>query len=315
MIDPTKYGFKPGAEEFPLVILIATSSPCNAKCVHCPCTVRPDIRMTNEDFIRPQWFKKIVDEAVEYGAYVRMSGYGEPLMHPQFNKLAEYGAKKGAHMSLITNGSLLHKSYQSLMGFDSVEISIDSHKEGIYKRIRKGLDFETVKNNIKMLKTFRDNCGSNMRIMVSIIDQPSKNPDIQGAVDYWEKQVDKVLLRKYVTWGVLPTADYGKPLMTEREPCPYPFERIMVDPAGFFRLCPYDDQKLVAPFGHISVWKIKDLWHSDRIEAIRLGHLRAEYTDIELCNNCKDFAYRSWTDNYHKALKDARGLDVNRNDS
>jgi len=306
MIDPDTYGFKPGAEEFPSIILVATASPCNAKCVHCPCTVKPEIRTTNDDFIRVESFKKIVDEAVEYDAYVRMSGYGEPLMHPQFQSLAEYGAKKGAHLSLITNGSLLHKHYQSLMDFDSVEISIDSHKEEIYKKIRRGLNFETVKNNITLLKDYRDKCGSKVRIMVSIIDQPSNNPDIQGAVDYWENEVDKVLLRKYVTWGVLPTADYGKPLMTEREPCPYPFERLMIDPAGFFRLCPYDDQRIIAPFGHISTSKIKEVWHGPRMEALRLGHLRAEYEDIELCGECKDFAYRSWTDNFHKALKDAR---------
>jgi len=308
---PDKFGFKEGAEDFPLIILVAMASPCNAKCPHCPCTVLPSIRNTEEDFIRPEYFKKLVDEVSQYNSAIRMSGYGEPLLHPQLFELIEYGKNKDIGLSLITNGSLFDQNKIERiinLEIDSIEISVDSHKEKIYKKIRVGLDFNKVKNNIINLVKTRNKLNKKTSIMISIINQPSRNPDIEGARKYWNKIVDKVMIRTYVTWGVLPTDNYGKPYtdLEDRQPCPYPFERLMIDPAGYFRLCPYDDQKLIPPFGRLSKDSVKEIWHGERFNKIRNGHLARKFDWIELCNKCKDYAYRSWTYNYQKALKDAR---------
>ena len=308
---PLKYGFKEGAEKFPLVILVATSSPCNAKCPHCPCTIQPSIRDTEDFFIRPEYFKKLVDEASSYGTAIRLSGYGEPMLHPNFFEIIEYGKSHGANLSLITNGSLLNEEKIKKLidlDIDSIEISCDSHKKEIYEKIRVGLNFDKVVANIKKLVEVRDKANKKTSIMVSIINQPSRNPDMKGAEAYWSTIVDKVMVRSYVTWGILPAVDYGEPYMNleDRQPCPYPFERLMVDPAGYFRLCPYDDQKLIPPLGHIAKDSIKAVWHSQRFNKIREGHLSRNFKQVELCNNCTDYAYRSWGYNYQKALKDAR---------
>lgn len=308
---PDKFGFKKGAEEFPLIILVATSSPCNARCPHCPCTFMPSIRDTEDNFIKLEYFKKLVDEVRPYKSAIRMSGYGEPLLHPHFFELIEYAKKKDISLSLITNGSLFdQKKIERIINLDidSIEISCDSHKEEIYRGIRVGLDFNKVRQNIFKLVETRNRLKKNTAIMVSIINQPSRNPDIQGAYDYWDKIVDKVMIRKYVTWGILPTNDYGEPCFdpTHRQPCPYPFERLMIDPAGYFRLCPYDDQKLIPPFGRLSKNSVKEVWLGERFKKIREGHLSGSFDQVELCHQCTDYAYRSWNYNYNKALKDAR---------
>jgi len=308
---PDKFGFKEGAEDFPLVILVATSSPCNAKCPHCPCTFLPSIRNTEDDFLRLEYFKKLIDEASHYDTSIRMSGYGEPLLHPNFFEVVEYAKSKKINLSLITNGSLFDKEKIRRiieLEIDSIEISVDSHKEEIYKNIRVGLDFEKVKNNIFNLVKTRNRLGKKTCIMVSIINQPSCNPDIEGARRYWEKIVDKVMIRTYVTWGILPTKDFGTPYLNinDRLPCPFPFERLLIDPAGYFRLCPNDNQKLIPPLGHISKDTVRDVWLSERFNKIRKGHLVREFSKIELCNRCIDYPYRSWNYNYQKALKDAR---------
>ena len=308
---PDKFGLKKGAEEFPLIILVAMSSPCNAKCPHCPCTIMPSIRDTEDMYIRPEYFKKLVDESAPHGAAIRMSGYGEPLLHPQLFELIEYGKAKGINLSLITNGSLFDQvKIERIINLeiDSIEISCDSHKEEIYKNIRVGLDFNKVKENIKSLVKTRDKLGKKTSIMVSIINQPSRNPDIKGAEAYWSKIVDKVMIRTYVTWGILPKNDYGQPYMdiNDRQPCPYPFERLLIDPAGYFRLCPYDDQKLIPAFGHLSKNTVREVWLGPRFNSIRQGHLKRKFSEVELCNNCTDYAFRSWGYNYSKALRDAR---------
>jgi len=293
---------------FPKVILVATASPCNAKCVHCPCTLNPNIRKTADQFITLDNYKKIVDESGPHGAHIRLSGYGEPLMHPKFNELMEYGALKNAKVSLITNGSLMStKKIESIIKgkLESIEISIDSHIPDVYESIRVGLKYKKTKENIMRLIETRDTVNSDMRIMVSIIDQPSKNPNIKDSVAYWNEYVDKVMVRKYVTWGILPKDDCAVH-DGQRGPCPYPWERLMIDPAGNIRLCPYDDQKLIPHFGNISKCNIKESWDCERMEAIRIAHKRKVFELAELCCDCTDWAYRSWDHNYRKALNDAR---------
>jgi len=293
---------------FPKIILVATSSPCNARCPHCPCTVKPNIRKTEKMFFPFKGWMKLVNECKGKKTAIRLSGYGEPLLHPQFMEMIDYGKKHDISMSLITNGSLFNKrKIDDLMDYeiDSIEISVDSHDPDIYSKIRVGLDFHKVKENIEYLVESRNRKGKKTCIMASIISQPSKNPKIFESAEYWGRVVDKVMIRKYVTWGILPEKDRVKE-KEERQACPYPFERLMIDPDGYFRLCPYDDQKLILPFGHISKNKVKEVWLGKRFSEIRKNHMNLNFHKAELCSKCVDWAQRSWTDNYAKALKEAR---------
>jgi MoaA/NifB/PqqE/SkfB family radical SAM enzyme len=290
----------------PKVVLIATGSPCNAKCPHCPCTVKPEIRRTNDLYLRLEYFAKICDECAGQDVHIRLSGYGEPFLHPFLFDMLEYGISKGCKLSLITNGSLIAPHIEKLanMGLESIEISADSHKKEIYEKIRVGLDFDQVLQNIDNLVSVRNYYNKKTAIMVSIIDQPSRNPDIQGAVDYYSKIVDKVLVRKYATWGVLPAGDQVK--ASRRSACPYPWERLMIDPEGNFRLCPYDDQRKIDPLGHIKDQSIEEVFNSERFNQIRKGHKTGHFDFIELCGECTDWVARSWDRNYRSALKEVQ---------
>ncbi len=54
-------------------------------------------------------FKKIADESGPHGAYLRISGGGEPMLHPQATELLVYAKSKGCKIGLITNGSLFNE--------------------------------------------------------------------------------------------------------------------------------------------------------------------------------------------------------------
>jgi len=293
---------------FPKIILVATASPCNAKCPHCPCTVKPSIRKTEDKFFTFGNWLRLVDECAGQNTAIRMSGYGEPLLHPRFFELIEYGKKKNVRMSLITNGYLFTKSKIDRLidlEIDSIEVSIDSHDRWIYARIRNGLIYENTAKNLKYLVEARDAQKKKTCIMASIISQPSRNPKILESAEYWSKIVDKVMIRKYVSWGVLPELD-KPPKKKDRGACPYPYERLMIDPDGYFRLCPYDDQKLIQPFGHIRANSVESVWKGRRFVKIRKNHRNKKFSDTELCSKCVDWMQRSWKENYHKALEDAK---------
>lgn len=308
---PEKFGFRNGAEQFPSMILVAISSPCNARCPNCPASKSKIIRRTAEPYLRFKYFQKITDECSIFNSDIRISGYGEPLLNPDLKRSIEYATFKKVRVSLITNGSLLDAEMAEFLlnaEIDAIEISVDSHNEKIYRTLRIGLDFQTVKNNIINLVEMRNKLNKKTVILTSIVNNPARNPDIKGAEKYWCQIADKVLIRTYQTWGVLPENGRGEPYLNpnDRSPCPYPFERLMIDPGGYIRLCPYDDQQLIKPFGHLSGYSIRDVWLGERFNKIRKLHSKKKFDKIELCNQCADYAYRSWTHNYWKGLKEAR---------
>lgn len=337
---PVRFGFQnEAAHRFPQLILVALTSPCNAQCPHCPSTPANDggeIRRTpgpdgnQENFLRPEWYKNMSDECATYGARLRLSSYGETMLHPKFVELVEYSSDRGVPTSIITNGSLLTPAKAECLiraGVESIEISMETHDPELYPKLKVGLKFEKVLQNLKALREIRDRLWSNpvgnhlttkLRtfIIVSIVNQP-KNPTIKEAEAFYQGIADHVSIRAFLTWG-LDSLENQNPsrnhYLKNSTPCPYPYERCMVDPAGYIRLCPYDDQKKISPFGHLSTNSISETWQGVRWNEIRSCHgetfdTEAAATKAPLCEHCSDRRNRSWTFNYISiaAAKSGRG--------
>ena len=85
---PEHYGLRPEAAEYPMMLVLSFVYPCNALCPHCPYT-NSNIRKEYRDapFMSEAIFKKIADESGPYHAYLRISGGGEPMLHPQGTEL------------------------------------------------------------------------------------------------------------------------------------------------------------------------------------------------------------------------------------
>src|SRR5271166_2524745 len=92
-----------GAEEFPLMVVISMIYPCNFGCPNCPYTdgnseIRKFYHDHSGDRISVDLWKKIADEAAPYGAWLRCTGGGEPMLHPQMTEMIEYAKEKGARV-------------------------------------------------------------------------------------------------------------------------------------------------------------------------------------------------------------------------
>src|SRR5262245_66319282 len=99
-----QYGLRPEASQFPMMLVLSFVYPCNALCPHCPYT-NSNIRKEYRDapHMPAATFKKIADETGRYGAYLRISGGGEPMLHPQATELLVYAKQVGCKIGLITN--------------------------------------------------------------------------------------------------------------------------------------------------------------------------------------------------------------------
>lgn len=310
---PKRFRKFAGAERLPLMTVLWVSNVCNASCGHCPFNLNRHLRKLEKNpFMTWNIFKKIVDDlSAEENRLIRISGSGEPFMNPDLLKFIVYAKEKNVRVGVITNGSLLdRKKIETMLKIDTdiIEISIDAMDKETYSKIRIGLDFDKVHENINELLRKRKELKSKSKIIVSIINQPDKLKDHRKAVEYWSKIVDKVLSRKWITWNVLDTKNFTSPFYNpeERVPCPWPFERIHITADGDAIFCA-DDLERKHVMGNVLEMTVSELWNSAKFEKYRQYHIDREFGKIDICENCKDWPYKSWTYNYHKTVKEFDG--------
>lgn len=304
------YGIRPEAMTFPMMCVLSFVYVCNAKCPNCPYT-NSNIRTDYKDrpFMNEDTFKIIADQCGEYGAWVRISGGGEPMLHPQAVKLMEYAKKVGAKVGLITNGSRFTEESSARLlkaNVDMIEFSVDAADEDTYARVRKGLKWKTLIANVKQMVELRNKFKSATKIIASGVNQ--EGVDIEAVANFWGGMVDNFQKRKYLTWGINDPSKSADPTPylppEERIPCPFIFERLNIDSRGKVMVCGFDI-KGVTDMGNIHEKPIKDIWHGSGFEYYRQKHLSGKGDDIELCRNCPDWKYRSWKHNYWKIVNHA----------
>src|SRR5262245_27090240 len=143
------YGLRRGAEEFPLMVVISIIYPCNYGCPNCPYTdgnseIRQFYHLRNGDLFPVPLWRKIADECGEYSAWMRCTGGGEPMWHPQMVDMVEYAKARGARIWMNTNGSMfgpLPKYREKLerlirAGIDLIEFSMDAADPETYAIVR-----------------------------------------------------------------------------------------------------------------------------------------------------------------------------------
>jgi len=295
---------------FPRIIHASVSNVCNSRCPNCPCTNNPKLRKEYDGkslppFMSKNVWDKIAKGAAKYESMIRISGSGEPLLHKNIIGFIVNALKKGARVSLITNGSLLNESKARQLlqaGIASIEVSVDTMNAEDYAKVRVGLDWQTTYNNIMKAKRLRDDGNFKTLIMVSIINQPSKIPNIDKAVEFWKKKVDNVILRKYLRWGFMNDDDVTDPFLQKRIPCPLPFERFVVDTGGYVHYCTSDIGQY-APIGDLNVNTPKKVWNSDLLQKWRQYHIDGLWHKIPLCRKCNDWQFKSWNYNVWNAYK------------
>ena len=306
----TSYGIRSEALEFPMMCVISFTYVCNAKCPNCPYT-NSEIRSDYKDrpFMQDDTFRIIAEQCGEYGAWVRISGGGEPMLHPQAVELIEYAKKVGAKVGLITNGSRFTEdsSKRLLMAnVDMIEFSVDAADEGSYQRVRQGLKWKTLVKNVERMVKLRNQIKSETKIIASGVNQ--EGIGIDKVAGFWEPIVDNFQKRKYLTWGIndpTKSADPTPYLPTEeRIPCPFIFERLNIDSRGKVMVCGFDIAA-VTDMGNIHEKSIREIWQGDGFEKYRQKHLSGKGDDIDLCRNCPDWKYRSWKHNYWKIVNNA----------
>ena len=314
LLTPDHYGLRPEARDYPMMLVLSFVYPCNAECPHCPYS-NSDIRKDYQDvpFMPEETFRRIADESGPHNAYLRMSGGGEPMLHPKAVELLVYAKRQGCRIGLITNGSkFTEESSRALLeaGVDMIEFSVDAADEQTYAVVRRKLDWTRLLDNARTMIRLRDELGSASKIVASGVNQ--QGVDIDAVETFWRTGigVDNFIKRKFLTWGENTSLDAGRSadptpyLETADTPCPFIFERLNIDSRGNVMVCGYDIAAHTS-MGNVNTESIAAIWHGPGFRHYRDMHLAGRGKEIAMCGRCPDWQYRSWTHNYWKVVQEA----------
>ena len=300
-----QYGFRdPSEEVFPPIVMVDVTNVCNGRCVHCPQENFVKRRGYRPAYLEVALFEKFIKEVSNFKPkVVRITADGEPMLHPEIFSLLECTkTHKVEPVNLTTNGSLLsQKALERFLniGVDVFDVSLDAFSAETYKRIRPGLSFQEVVENVHRLLALRD--PARTKVMVSIIRMEKNRAELNDFVNYWESRVDRVLVRNLHSnrnyFGTTPAPEPSQP----RHPCPHLWKRLILDYHGNIKFCPVDWEG-VSVVGDLRTESLQEIWSGSRIGRYRTLHLERAFSQISFCGDCPDWMTSPWDHGYEKAV-------------
>ncbi|MBU2615162.1 MAG: radical SAM protein [Elusimicrobia bacterium] len=135
---------------------VEVTSRCNLQCTMCP---RRSFEASNQDMSR-ELFLKLSDDFKLF-RMIDLTGWGEPLLHPDFFEFVRIAKSKRCRVKYVSNGVAFNKDKADetiKTGVDWIVFSVDSPENKTYREIR-GADLEKVSANIRYLSEIKKKKG------------------------------------------------------------------------------------------------------------------------------------------------------------
>ena len=156
----SKWLKKPLLKAEPISITIEPTTACNLGCPECPSGLKKFTRP--EGNLKPNFYKKIIDQTHKKSYYLNFYFQGEPFINPHFLEMVSYANAKKMYTATSTNAHFLseenaQKTIES--GLSRLTISIDGTTQETYENYRKNGSLEKAiegtKNMVKWKKTLK----------------------------------------------------------------------------------------------------------------------------------------------------------------
>ena len=324
------FGFQSVRESaFPTLVQLALMHYiCNSKCKKCPVGLvnRGEMGVDKSGEFDPkkrkllsfEIFRRIADEMGKYPwSILRFHGRGEPLLHPDYVDMIDYGKRAGIEtITSFTNATLLdEKIAKAILNarIDIMEMSVDAYSEKLYRDFRGTEYFARVVDNVSNFIKIRNSMGNRTKtkVIVSAVDCPEFQPEKEDFRKFWEARADKVIFRPYHTYGGrLASISACEP--TEVVPCSQLWTRFSVNPWGQVNACFNDwaDKEIVGDLT-LPEQTIAKIWRGKEFEKIRETSLSGRAA-LDCCKVC--LATRSgWIWTYQLLIEKLKTEKANRN--
>jgi len=309
--------FESNMVSYPRRIVIELTNRCNLNCIMCGRTGR-DFKKT--DF-QMDWFKKI-EKVFNYSEEIVLHGWGEPLMHREFDEILRYLNGFPIRKYFCTNGMLIKKHLDTILynHMDIIAFSLDGATPEKNNKIRKGSDFNEIISAIKALVSHKSKNGisypyinfvftamlENIHELPAMVDLADSLGVPEVKVVYltaFDEELAKSslfnkqdIVRKYFDMAgeraeqksillKLPYIQSEDPAGEEpHRRCYFPFRDLFIGSDGYIRPCVSNSRRL---FNIDSVASLDSIWNHDAIKK-----LRKEYTPE--CLACYHSSCANW---------------------
>lgn len=279
-------------QKVPFSLRIENTNVCNARCYMCP---HPIMRRT-QGFMDRELYQKIIDQAAALGiGFINLHNFGEPLLDKDFCQKVSYAKAKGIEkVTTNTNGQLLSPQLvEGLIeaGLDEIFVSIDAASQEVFEKIRIGLDFNKVRENVLNLADLRKKKKKDKPIIiVDFLESDLNRHEKDLFMKQWSRKVDKVCISKIHDWSgkkknVL-RSSYKNYVAFSHLPCRLPFTELLINWDGTASICCQDTEGEVI-VGDAKKETLAQIWQSKLLNTVRAKHLAIQTENLPLCANCK----------------------------
>ncbi len=291
----------------PYMAHVSPSGVCDLSCELCP---SKDPAVQGRSLLPFETFRKFVDEAGDTLLYMIMWSWGEPLLNPDFPKMARYARENNILTVTSSNLNRLNRRQAEELvtcGLDALIIAVDGITAESYLRFRKGGNLERVLDNIRMLVEAKRSLGAttpllNLRMVVS-----SANEDQMEDFEALGRRlgVDMVSFKAFstrqsggenaeVNRKFVPRTNafrwyrYGQKETVDRKAgrywCRFPWTKPTLFADGMIVACEFD-KFYEAPFGNINEQSFDEIWFSPEAEAFR-RRFQKNRDQFAFCDDC-----------------------------
>ena len=266
----------------PAHMKIELTNFCNLACPMCPHN-----QMEREvGYMRPELFRKIIDDAAPDLEFAYLHHLGESLFHGRIGELIRYGRSRGVAMGLSTNATYLdHRKARLILenGLDFLVISMDGASEDTYQKIRVGGDFATTCNNVRQFFEMKKQIPNHTTVVVQMIVTAKNRHEIEPFAALWDGQV---MIKEARDWaGQVKLDSAHVPPAIKRTPCKMLWTELTVLWDGLVVPCVnvYEKQNVLGDLKHQT---LDEIWNSPLMRQLRDAHLRDDVDQIPVCATC-----------------------------
>lgn len=293
--------------ETPFTIFIDPSSACNFRCGFCPNGDMDRISAVGrkQEIMKFDLYKKIIDDLAKFPQKIKsikLYKEGEPLINKWLPDMIRYAKEKDVadKIEFTTNGSLLNPEKNKDLvnaGLDRIVISVEAVSKEKYKQISNvDVDFEEFVNNIKHFYDNRKQC----RVCIKSTDIGVKGEE-EKFYEIFGDIADEIFIENITpVWPDFDISElkekcdtglYGQ-TVEKIEICPYIFYSVTINSDGTVSACFVDwEHKIIV--GDTKEQSFYDIWNGERLNELRIMHLKKMRNNHETCKNCGQLKFGS----------------------
>jgi radical SAM protein with 4Fe4S-binding SPASM domain len=274
--------------DLPRQYWIEITNKCNLSCIMCPVSKglpRPQSMMTFEQF------RSIIDQIYENRPSIMLHVAGEPLLHKDVFKMIDYSKEKGCWVGMHTNATLLNEQVANALldgCLDQISFSFDGYDAETYQKIRKGADFQKVRDQIEqflVLKKKKKLKRPFTRIEIILLSETKDK--IKDFVNYWSlKDVDRVSIKPGGDWlGAVDIIPVYKSKNWGPRHCRDILNKCAILVDGTVVPCCRDILGRM-PMGNVFKQSLKQIWNNPAYIQLRFELFTNTVKRKSMCYNC-----------------------------